>query len=164
MNPQQNPSSKNPAVMSILAIGVIAIAVVGVIMLRRQDDSVATETTSRVGESSETATASNSTNPTTGDYKSGSYSATGSYQSPGGTEQVAVSVTLDGNTITAATVTPKAASPTSVQYQGEFVDGFKALVIGKDIDQVELSKVSGSSLTSRGFNDALEQIKDQAGS
>lgn len=95
-------------------------------------------------------------------YKDGTYSATGSYISPGGSESVDVEITLTGDAVTAATVTPHAASGTSVQYQTQFVNNFKALVIGKDIDDIKLSRVAGSSLTSTGFNEAVEQIKIDA--
>lgn len=95
-------------------------------------------------------------------FKDGVYTATGSYLSPGGEESVGVEITLKNDVITSATVSPHAASSTSTQYQGEFVANFKPLVIGKDISEVRLSRVAGSSLTSGGFNEALEQIKSEA--
>ena len=48
------------------------------------------------------------------------------------------------------------------RYQGEFVDGIADVVIGVPIDDLKVSKVAGSSLTSGGFNDAVQQIKDEA--
>jgi hypothetical protein len=36
------------------------------------------------------------------------------------------------------------------------------LVVGKSVDEVSLSRVAGSSLTSLGFNNALTQIKEDA--
>lgn len=95
-------------------------------------------------------------------FKDGTYVATGSYLSPGGEESVDVEVTLKDDAITDATVSPHPASSTSTQYQGEFVANFKPLVIGKDISEVHLSRVAGSSLTSGGFNEALDQIKSEA--
>ena len=95
-------------------------------------------------------------------YKNGTYSATGDYMSPGGAEQIDVKVTLKNNAITDATVISKATRPNSKQYQGMFILNFRPQVIGKNIDQITLTKVSGSSLTPKGFNDALEKIKGQA--
>ncbi|QJU55823.1 hypothetical protein SCB71_02005 [Herbiconiux sp. KACC 21604] len=95
-------------------------------------------------------------------YADGTYEATGSYTSPNGQEEVDVSVTLEGDVITAVTVTPEATNPNSVNYQTQFADGIAAVVVGKDIDEIEVSRVAGSSLTSGGFNKAIETIKSEA--
>lgn len=99
-----------------------------------------------------------------GTYSDGTYEATGNYQSPNGTEEVDVSVTLKGDVITAVTVTPEATNPTSVSYQTKFADGIAAEVVGKKIDEIDVSRVAGSSLTSGGFNAAIETIKSDAAS
>ncbi len=36
------------------------------------------------------------------------------------------------------------------------------VVVGKKIDEVQLTKVAGSSLTPKGFMDALEKVKTEA--
>lgn len=95
-------------------------------------------------------------------YKDGTYTVTGDYVSPGGPREVGVSITLKDGVITDSTFEGRATDPTSKRFQGEFADGYKAMVIGKPIDGLALIKVSGSSLTPKGFNDALEQIKVQA--
>ena len=46
--------------------------------------------------------------------------------------------------------------------QGNFKAGFSELVVGKPVDQVSLSVVNGSSLTPKGFMDALAKIKAEA--
>jgi hypothetical protein len=43
-----------------------------------------------------------------------------------------------------------------------FIGGIADEVVGKDIDEISVSRVAGSSLTSGGFNDAIEQIKAEA--
>ncbi len=95
-------------------------------------------------------------------YKDGEYKAIGDYMSPGGAEQVGVDVTLKGGKIADITFTPKATRPNSVKFQGLFASGYKPMVLGKNIDDVQLSEVSGSSLTPGGFNDAINKIKQQA--
>lgn len=95
-------------------------------------------------------------------YKNGTYSATGSYMSPGGEDQISVTLTLKNDTITDVSVTPAAGDRTSERYQNRFISGYKQYVIGKNIADVQLTAVSGSSLTPIGFNDALAQIKAQA--
>ncbi|SRR6266481_4648709 len=100
--------------------------------------------------------------PSTSRYRDGTYSATGSHLSPGGEDDVHVTVTLANGIITDSTVTNGAHDKTSSYFQGIFINNYKPLVIGKSIDSVSLSKVSGSSLTSEGFNNALAKIKTLA--
>ncbi|MEI6022809.1 MAG: hypothetical protein WCQ32_03135 [bacterium] len=95
-------------------------------------------------------------------YKNGSYSATGSYMSPGGEDQIAVTLTIANDIVTAASVTPEAGDHTSARYQEKFISGYQGYVVGKNIASIYLTKVSGASLTPKGFNDALNQIKAQA--
>jgi uncharacterized protein with FMN-binding domain len=95
-------------------------------------------------------------------YADGTYDAEGEYQSPGGKEHLGVSLTLKDGTVTAVTVTPKATNPNSKKFQGEFEGGIADVVVGKPIDGLEVSKVAGSSLSSGGFNAAVETIKADA--
>jgi uncharacterized protein with FMN-binding domain len=96
-------------------------------------------------------------------YKAGTYSAEGQYQSPAALEKVDVTVTLDSKgMITSATFVGHPQSPTTTVMQGKFKEGFEAEVIGKPIDEVNLAVVNGSSLSPKGFMDALAKIKDQA--
>lgn len=96
-------------------------------------------------------------------YKDGTYSVEGDYVTHVGPKSIQVKITLKNNVITDADVTSsEGTDPMSKNYQGQFIAGYKALVIGKDITSVHLSKVSGSSLTPIGFNDALQKIEAQA--
>jgi hypothetical protein len=98
----------------------------------------------------------------TGTYADGTYEAEGSYQSPGGDETVKVSLTLQGDTVTAVKVTPESDNPNGKKFQGQFADGIADVVVGKKIDALQVSKVAGSSLTSGGFNQAVEKIEADA--
>jgi hypothetical protein len=95
-------------------------------------------------------------------YKNGTYSAIGSYFSPGGEDQLAVTLVLKNDLITDVSVTPQAGDRTSERYQNMFIADYKQYVVGKNIADVYLTKISGSSLTPQGFDDALAQIKSQA--
>lgn len=97
-----------------------------------------------------------------GAYADGSYTATGDYQAPSGTETVEVTVTLESGTITAVTAVGDATDPQAQGYQGQFAAGIGAIVVGKNIDDIQVDKVGGSSLTSTGFNNAIESIKADA--
>lgn len=96
-----------------------------------------------------------------GSYVDGDYSGVGSYVIPGGNSSVKVDLTLMGDTITAVEV-ERRASGTSLQFQKKFVSGIADEVVGKNIDDLDVTKVAGSSLTSGGFNQAIDQIKDEA--
>lgn len=97
-----------------------------------------------------------------GDYTDGTYTESGSYQAPSGTESVDVTVTLADNVITDVQVKGNAKDPQAKEHQGEFIDGIAAEVVGKNIDEISVDKVGGSSLTSDGFNKAIAAIKADA--
>jgi uncharacterized protein with FMN-binding domain len=95
-------------------------------------------------------------------YTDGEYTAEGDYTTPGGQESVTVTVTLADNVVTALEVEGSGGSPNTQRYQGEFIDNIDAEVVGKNIDELDVSKVAGSSLTSQGFNSAIDTIKSDA--
>lgn len=101
-------------------------------------------------------------NLTTADLTDGTYSATGSYVSPGGRESVEVTLTLKEGIVADVSVVSLARNPNSVEYQGKFISGIANEVVGKSVLSLNVSKVSGSSLTSTGFNRAVAEIVSQA--
>ncbi|PWD50810.1 hypothetical protein C8046_09285 [Serinibacter arcticus] len=136
------------------------------------DPAVTTdETGESSAESTETASESASESAgsdeagaaTGGTYADGSYTATGSYISPGGEESVEVTLTLASDVVTDVEVVSLAEHPNSVRFQGEFIDGIADVVEGVPLDELAVDKVAGSSLTSGGFNEAVEIIKGEAG-
>lgn len=99
-----------------------------------------------------------------GDYADGTYTAEGSYQTPETVEQISVTLTLADGFVTDVEVTGDPQARETEQYQGQFIAGIADEVVGVAIDELNVSRVAGSSLTSGGFNAALEDIKDQAAS
>jgi uncharacterized protein with FMN-binding domain len=95
-------------------------------------------------------------------YTDGTYTAEGSYSTPETVEEITVTVTLEDDVITDVEVTGNPQAAESQRYQGEFIDGIAAEVEGKDIDEISVSRVAGSSLTSGGFNQAIDAIKAEA--
>jgi hypothetical protein len=95
-------------------------------------------------------------------YTDGTYTADGSYQAPSGTESITVELTLVDNTVTDITVTPHASDPTAKGMQTNFAGGIAEQVVGQDIDTLNITRVSGSSLTSGGFKIAIAAIKEDA--
>lgn len=95
-------------------------------------------------------------------YEDGIYTASSSYNSPGGIEDITVSITLKDGVVADSSVKQEPNEPQAEHYQAEFRENYKPRVIGKKLDDISLSRVSGSSLTSEGFNKAIEKIKNQA--
>jgi major membrane immunogen (membrane-anchored lipoprotein) len=152
-----------------LAAGLAVVATTGLLAgCGGTDDETTTaaaDTTTAAGTTAaqDTSTAAGASASTgSSAYADGTYEADGTYQSPAGEESVGVSLTLADGKVTAVTVTPKATDSNSVRFQGEFQDGISSEVVGKGLDELEVSKVSGSSLTSGGFNAAVETIKAEA--
>jgi uncharacterized protein with FMN-binding domain len=161
--PQSTPKNNSSKFLIPLAVVIIALGIIAFMARGGQrtqdadtDTSPETMTSDNSGDTSETTT----DDPQS--YKDGTYSATGNYVSPGGAEELDVKITLQNGIITDSEVDSKATRPNSVRFQGLFVSGYKPLIIGKNINDVKLDKVSGSSLAPGGFNDALNEIKQQA--
>jgi uncharacterized protein with FMN-binding domain len=146
-------------IAAFVVIVLVGLLVSGAVALGQQDAEadVATENPSTTS----TQTPS-STDTSSSAYKDGTYTASSFYRTPENREDITVSVTIQGGIVTASTVEQNATNPESEQYQAEFKSGYKQYVIGKSLDSISLSRVSGSSLTSGGFNDALEEIRNQA--
>jgi uncharacterized protein with FMN-binding domain len=97
-----------------------------------------------------------------GTYTDGTYTESADYQAPSGTETVDVTLTLADNVITDVQVTGHATDPEAKLHQGQFAGGIADVVVGKNIDEIQVDKVGGSSLTSGGFNAAVDLIKADA--
>ncbi|MFC9454376.1 hypothetical protein [Streptomyces sp. NPDC056983] len=123
----------------------IATALVGVLVTGVMVDCAATDS----------GTPSNG-----GPYKDGEYEVNGEYGTRG--SSIGVALTLKGDDITAVDVTPHATDETSLGLQRRFAKAITALVVGKDIDDVNLDRVAGNSHTPEGFNDGLDKIKTEA--
>jgi uncharacterized protein with FMN-binding domain len=163
MEESNSGSKKILAIVGLLVI--VAVIGIGVVVANQSGDQTAntTPTPTPVVEASTSPTASSSVEAAnTSAYKDGSYSATGEYQSPGGNETIKINLTLRGGQIIDTSAQSGSTNPTGRQYQGQFISGYKAQVVGKSIDDLNISRVSGSSLTSGGFKDAVNQIKSQA--
>ena len=110
------------------------------------------------GQSAPTAT------PTHGDagpdYRDGEFTATGWCGSLPSHHDV--TLTIDGGTVTAVAITTPADDETSLGFQQRFAAALPEAVIGRDIDDLAIDRLAGSSGCSQGFMDALAKIKEQA--
>ena len=124
-------------------------------------DSTAPPTSKTTPKSSSAAAAPTPTKAANA-YKDGQYSATTSYDSPGGQEQLGVTLTLKADKVIKSDLQLLGGAGISHSYQALFASGYLPLVLGKDIDSISLGVVSGSSLTGEGFNEAVKKIEEQA--
>lgn len=97
-----------------------------------------------------------------GAFADGTYTAEGSYSSPGGQESISVELTVSGDVVSGVTVTPEASGGNAARFQEEFASGIADVVVGQELAGLSVDKVSGSSLTGEGFNAALDQIRADA--
>ncbi|MBC7942896.1 hypothetical protein H7X68_00130 [Candidatus Saccharibacteria bacterium] len=151
----ENTRKISPAVAAIIVIVLIGLIAAGTIALSNKPSAEKPASTSSSDQG-------NSTTSTSTSYKDGTYDATGKYSTPGGTEFIDLKVTLSKDLISSTSLTEKGLTSEAKQFQASFSSGYKSLVIGKKVSEVSLTRVAGSSLTSNGFNDALDQIKIDA--
>ena len=153
------PAKKlHPGIVALIIIVLIGIVASAVIVINQPKDTN-TQTTDTTTTSTSTTNADTST---TASYKDGTYNATGSYSTPGGKESIALVVVIKDGVIAETSMVANAKNGDAKEYQAAFASTYKSLVVGKSVDKVSLSRVAGSSLTSNGFNDALDQIKSDA--
>jgi uncharacterized protein with FMN-binding domain len=155
----QQPKKLNPLYTALIVIVLVGLVVTAAaIAMKTNDDAKPVETVTTGSGSSDTSTSTNSSSL----YKDGTYTQSGRYISPGGAESIDVSVTIANNIITSAEVKGNASRGDAKAYQSDFIAGYKSSVVGKEVDSVSLSRVAGASLTSNGFNTALDAIKEDA--
>ena len=158
----ESNTSKQKNSGKVIGIAVVAIVVIAVIVLvlnsyKPKDGSgVQSASTSPTNNESTAAQTASTT------YNDGTYSAEGQYVSPGGDEAINVSLTVKDGTVTDVTVSGNTRNSTDAIYQSKFIGGVKQVVVGKKLSSLKLDRVSGSSLTPKGFNDAVSKIQTQA--
>ncbi len=149
--------------MGLMAIVLIVVLGIGIFVYqaRSKSQNAPTETqtqqTAQGGTITETKMVAESS-----EFKDGKYEAVGNYTIPNDKEKIKVIVTLEKGTVADVSVEKMATKPVSMEYQDKFISAYKAMVVGKKISEVKLDKVAGSSLTPQGFNNAIEQIIQQA--
>ncbi len=104
------------------------------------------------------------TTSASGSYKDGTYTADGSYQTPETVESISVTLTVADGVVKDVEVTGDPQARETEEYQAKFIGGISEEVVGKSLDELNVTRVAGSSLTSGGFNEALKSIKEQAAS
>jgi len=163
--------SKKDLIVTLSVLLAVVFIVTGVLLTNKKEPTASENTTV---ETSDTATTTPETTPATTEptstetptntsgFKDGTYTATGDYSTPEDIENIKVTVTLKDGIVTETSAIASMISRDSKEYATQFVENYKSQVVGKKISSIKLSRVSGSSLTSQGFNDAIDQIETQA--
>lgn len=90
------------------------------------------------------------------------FQTTVNYESPGGQEINKFHITLEGGVITNVEIEVFTEIDASIRYQQQFAKELPPLLIGKKLSDITvIDKVSGASLTTKAFNDALLKLKNQ---
>lgn len=158
----EESNSPNKAIIAIVVVVLLLFAAGATMVLTSKpstQDSSAEVASDLPLESSSEETSTASSNA---EVKDGTYSATGSYRTPGGAERIGVEVTIADGIVSEVDLTEMGQSGESQEYQSRFASGYKSQVVGKKISEIKLDRVAGSSLTSGGFNDAINDIAKQA--
>ncbi len=164
----ENPSNRH-ITTSIIVLIATTLLIGGAVLASQQNaskkDIAATAPPKNQAKPSPTPT-NNSSDPalpvSPSGYRDGNYTASATYQSPGGNQEIKLNINLLDGKIMATSAEGDNKSSDSRFYQSSFIKGYKEKVIGKPIEKVKLDHVGNSSLTPQGFNKALEDIKKQA--
>jgi uncharacterized protein with FMN-binding domain len=151
----------NKSVAGLIVVVLLGIVTTAVIASKNNVADNSTTVTSTPSDKSATDSPASTTGTNT-TYKDGTYSATGTYATPENKETIDLIVTIADNVITDVNLSQNPTSGEAREYQQKFISGYKSMVIGKKIDGLSLSRVAGSSLTSNGFNAALDEIRADA--
>jgi len=158
-------SDKKRAATSLIVL-IVTVLLIGGAMLASQNQPASAPTASnqptKKQPPAKDSSGSSSMPASSSGFKDGKYSAAGAYQSPGGSQEIKITINLKDSAIIETSAEGDSKSSNSRFYQSSFISNYKQKVVGKKISEVKLDHVGNSSLTPEGFNNALEDIKKQA--
>lgn len=160
---EESPNRQKQVIATLAVLIVIVVIVAGAVYASssKQEEATTNAATSTTATENVDQSAKNATQANTR-YADGNYDASSRYSTPGGTDTMDISVTLQNGSVIAVGASTSPQDAESKEYDNNFLDEFKTFVIGKNIEDVQLSRIAGASLTTGGFMDALESVADQA--
>ncbi|PRB12875.1 hypothetical protein CQ047_00105 [Microbacterium sp. MYb72] len=144
--------------------GSALVGVAGLLVLAGCSGAADADNTATTGGDTGSGASSAPSDSSSTTYKDGTYTADGSYQTPETVEKISVSLTIADGVVTEVEVTGDPQARETEEYQGKFIGGIADEAVGVPLSELKVSRVAGSSLTSGGFNQAVESIKEQAAS
>lgn len=168
--------SATPKIIGAFAI--VAVTATGAYFFLFKDVSTATNATATSPTSSQTTsssktsidagsntTSSDTSNATTttSSYKDGTYTANATYMVPRGSNGITLQVTIKDGVVTAVDTNHDYSDRESGMYINSFDQSITGKVVGKAITSLtNLSRVGGASLTTYGFDEAIQTVVAQA--
>ncbi len=90
------------------------------------------------------------------------YTTTLRYDSPGGAEVNKISLVINNDIISGVNFELTTINEISLKYQKDFGDKLPKIIVGKKLSELkEIDKISGASLTTAAFNQALQKLQQQ---
>jgi len=84
------------------------------------------------------------------------------YETPGGVERQKLSLTVEDGVVTGINMTIETSVAASIEYQKGFLKEVEPLVVGVPLAQLgEFDGLSGASLTTNAFNEAVDILAQQ---
>lgn len=146
-------------------IGLLIITIIGVgftlLQNRTDEEMITSEQATEIARTTDEEPAVMETEASS-TYINGSYTTEVFYLTPARDEyQMDITVTLQNDIVIDSTIVYSRGAEVDPNPQ-RFNKAYKAEIIGKNIDEINLSRVGGASLTSTAFNEGLDLIKEQA--
>lgn len=155
-------SKNNKIIAGAIVIAAVVLIAVAASMFNKPEESTSQNHVTSQNPEDIAENVSNTTTDASNEYKDGVYKVSDTYSSPGGIEDIKVTLTLFKNTITEVNVAQEANNNESAAYQKSFQQSYKSKVVGKALSSLQLTRSSGASLTTNAFNEALDEIRKQA--
>jgi len=93
------------------------------------------------------------------------FTTTASYDIPKGTESNTFSLVINDGVIKSIEIGITADNKASLKYQKDFADNISSLIVGKKISELKsIDRVSGASLTTNAFNEAISRLQSELNS
>lgn len=90
------------------------------------------------------------------------YTTTSTYDTAEGQESNVFTITIVDGTIKSLDVGITTQTKASIKYQTDFAKNISSLVVGKKLSELQgIDRVSGASLTTAAFNDAISRLQKE---
>lgn len=162
MYPSEPNNSKQKKIAAFAVIVIAGILIATATAFNKSQEKAQPTTTSDQQSQTTTGQTDSSGDTSTVSYTDGTYTASSDYNVPRSFENIKVTLTVADNVVTDSQIVNSEGDRESAEWQDKFTSVYKSQVVGKKLSDINLSYVAGASDTAGGFNDALEQIKDQA--
>lgn len=157
-------SSQTPtkAIVGLVVVVLLVVAATAAVIASGSNKETSTGQTSSTSSTSTSNNSSSTSTASVTNVKDGTYTATASYDTPGGAQDIKVTLTIAGGAVSNSSIMQNATGREDEAYQSAFESEYKTAVVGKKISDISLNRVAGASLTTDGFNTALLDIANQA--